>query len=179
VVGESTYPVMMIVAESIDADVTPAQIFVSGKAGRVHKETIFSNRGNVPLIVGCFGALPLDDELAMCRIIRATLKNAPLKTETLNQWLTLYLQTAGKHLEQLGMLWVDTDGGPVTVQPGESASISLMIRIPELPPASRYVAPVKWYDTNFEIIIIPMDADVVPKEPVAVPNRATRGRRPK
>jgi hypothetical protein len=180
VLGASHYPARLLVAESFDTEITPSQIMVARTAGRARKRIFVSNHGNVPVTVGTFGAIPLDDELAVCRIIRATLKHPPETIRTIDEWATRYLHEAGRHLEHLGMIWVDTEGDPVVVGPGETLPVDLTIRIPdELAPASRYTGIAKWYNTNLEITIVPTgDADDA-KDSTAAPSGGTRVRRPK
>lgn len=183
--GPATYPVKMLVAESIDIGIAPAQIFVSAKAGRVCKSAVFSNYGNVPVTVGCFGAVPLDDDRAGCRILRATLKDAPADTETISQWTSRYFHKAGEHLERLGMLWVETEGGPVTVGPGESALVNLKVRVPNLASGSRYIGIVPFYNANIEIVVVPetshgqKDPGDLATDSVVVPKGAEKARRSK
>jgi hypothetical protein len=177
--GDSTYPVELLVTEFMKTKIAPAQIFVPGAAGYAQKNIVVSNHGNVRVTVGSFGALPLDDELAMCRIIRAALKNAPANTETVHQWTTVYLRTAGDHLEHLGMLWVDAERGPIIVEPGQSVPVTLRIRIPENLPASRCYAVATFYDTSFQIVVVPTGAAVLRKDPAVLPKSAAEVRRPK
>lgn len=91
--------------------------------------------------------------------MRGTLKNAPAGCESINQWATRYLRKAGEHLEQVGALWVDTEGGPVIIEPGDSVPLTLMIRVPPQLPTGRHVGVVKWYDLDFEIVVVPTNID--------------------
>jgi hypothetical protein len=175
--GESTYPAELRVVESIDTDITPSQIFVPAIASRVRKTIVVTNNGNVPVTVGSFGGLPLDDELASCRAIRATLKNAPEDTETINQWASLLLRTAGEQLDRLGMLWVGLEGGPLTVEPGRSISADLMIRVPTLPHGSgRFHAVARCYDSAVEFVVVPSGLPSEGAEPPADSTPARAGR---
>jgi hypothetical protein len=180
VLDTSTYPVKLDVVESFGVEVTPTPIIVPRTAGRARKRIFVSNHGNVPITVGCFGAIPPDDEWAWCKIVRATLKHPPDNIKTIDDWITHYLHAAGRHLEQVGMLWVDVEGDRVVVEPGETVPVDLMIRVPdELGSCSRYTAIAKLYNENIEIIVVPTgDADDSKDSGVA-PSGAARVRRPK
>jgi hypothetical protein len=181
VLGTSTYPAKLLVGETRDTRVAPSQLFVTGGAGHAVKQIYVSNYGNVAVTVGCFGAIPLDNELAECFIIRATLKNPLDSPTTIDEWATRYLREAGKHLEEIGMIWVDTKDGPVDVAPGETVAVELMIRVGRLPSVvSRYSAIVKLLDTNFQIIIVPPGkANGDAHDSVAAAGDAPKARRPK
>lgn len=175
--GTSTYPVKLLVTETIDVVVAPSELMVPCRAGRYLKTVFVSNDGNVPVTVGRFGAIPLDDELAACRIIRATLQEAPENTNTINDWATRYLRKAGEHLKNTGLLWVDADA--VTIEPGATKPISLTIRVPDLPGGGRFVAILKLYDANIEITLVPTGTEQDPKDSSATSDGATKDRRSK
>lgn len=176
--GASTCAVNMFVPESIHIRVTPAQIIVANRPGKVSKNAVIINDGNVPVTVGSFGAIPLNDESAIYSITRAALENAPADLETFNQWTTHCFRAAADHVKNVGLLTVDLDGAPVTVAPGQSSLVTLSIIVPDLDQTHRYTVDVNVCNTEFEIIIAPAIGEFA-MESTAVRDAVKVKRRPK
>jgi hypothetical protein len=173
-VGEHAYPVRLEVTEDISLSATPSTILVENEpGGRAKRRVVYENTGNVPVTVGRLGALPLDEQLAECRTMRGMLADFGDKAETFDQWLTAYLRSGKKQLEKSGLLWVDAEKGPVTIQPGETAAVDLMIRMPDtLERSTRYYAIGFVYDVDLKFVIGPTGAT-----PTAAPHRKAQPRR--
>ena len=173
--GDKTYPAMLHVAEDFDVEVAPAQFYLSNHAGRFCKTAYVSNTGNVLVTLGSVGAITLDKKHAECTIVRSALRDVPKDVNTIDDWVTRYLNAAGEHLKHIGMLWVGVVGAPVQVEPGETVPVEFEFRVPELPNGS-YTAVVGIGNSAFEVIIVPGLHDVV-KEPTAARGDAVKVRR--
>jgi hypothetical protein len=155
-VGDHRYPVELHVAERMDLRVAPDRIVVEAHAGRHRKQVILSNRGNVPVRIGNIGAVVLDEELAACKTLRATLAEGLDKARTLDEWLTSYLHQGKRQLDSAGMLWVDLDDAPLDLAPGDTAMVDLTVRVPDsLDPRSRYEGVAFLYDNNLRFEVVP------------------------
>jgi hypothetical protein len=179
VLGAFSYPAILHVEETIDFSMSPDRVLVDNLPGsRAHKRVTFVNHGNVPLRIGRIGAVPLDDEMAVCRTIRATLANAG-KSETFNEWFTAYLREGKKQLEKSGLLWVEADSGPIDIAPGATVPVDFMVRIPDtLDPGGRYLAIANIYDSNLHFQLVPT-GDTRPSRPVPdAPTRSEGTREP-
>ena len=173
VLGERGYPVELHVTECVELEVSPETVVVENHPGtRTAKRVVFTNTGNVPLTIGNIGAVLLDEELIVCRTIRATLKEAGETANTLDQWISAYLRQGKKQLDAIGMLWVETDKAPVVLKPGQVVPVDLTIRIPDtLDPRSRYLGVAFLYDVNLAFEIVPTGAD---KRPAAAPGKRNK-----
>ena len=155
-IGDHRYPVELHVAERVDLQIAPERLLVENRPGRQHKQLILSNRGNVPVGLGSIGAVPLDDELAECKTLRATLAAGLDRAHSLDDWLTGFLNQGKKHLDSVGMLWVEVEGAPLQVAPGATLTADLSIRVPDsLDPRSRYLGVAFLYDNNLRFEVVP------------------------
>jgi len=160
VLGERSYPAELHVTENVDLAVNPETLIVENRPGtRVAKRAIFSNRGNVPLTIGNIGPVPLDEELIVCRTIRATLADAADSAKTFDDWMSAYLRQGKKQLDAIGMLWVETEGAPIVLQPGQVAPVDFTVRVPDtLDPRARYLGVAFLYEVNLTFAIVPTGA---------------------
>jgi hypothetical protein len=160
VLGEHTHPVRLEIAEDFSISATPSVLVIENKpGGRATRRVTYRNDGNMPLTVGPLGALPLDEQLAVCRTLRSMLEENAETAETADQWLTAFLRQGKKQLDKSGLLWVDAQGGPVTIEPGAMATVELMIRMPDtLTPKGRYFAIGFVYDIDLQFVVVPTGA---------------------
>jgi hypothetical protein len=175
VLGERSYPVELHVTERVDLQVSPDTIVIENRPGtRVEKRAIFTNAGNTPLTIGNIGAVPLDEELIVCRTIRATLDAVADTATTLDDWISGYLRQGKKQLDAIGMLWVETEKAPVVLQPGQVAPIDFRIRIPDgLDPRVRYLGVAFLYEVNLAFAIVPTGTTKRPVGAKRAPKRRT------
>jgi hypothetical protein len=155
--GDYRYPAELHVAEMLDFDMSPNPVIVENKPGaRAHKRVTFANRGNVAIEIGRIGAIALDDELAICRTIRATLNQAADEAKTFDDWLNAYLRQSNELLKKTGLLWVEGPEDPVQIVPGATVAVDFTIRIPDgLESNARYAAVANIYDDNLKILVVP------------------------
>jgi hypothetical protein len=182
--GDRSYPVQLHVTEHVELQVAPERIVVENRAGRQRKQAILHNHGNVPLRIGNIGAVVLDEELIACKTLRAMLAESGEAAKTIDDWISSYLRQGGKQLEAVGMLWVELEGAPVELAPGETASVELTVRVPDsLDPRSRYEGVVFLYDDNLRFVVVPTGADKrgpeIPSPPARrpAPKQSTRRRK--
>jgi hypothetical protein len=155
-IGDHRYPVELHVAERVDLQIAPGRLLVENRPGRQRKQLILSNRGNVPVGLGSIGAVPLDDELAECKTLRATLAAGKDRAHSLDDWLTGFLNQGKKHLDSVGMLWVEVEDAPLQIAPGATVTAALNVRVPDsLDPRSRYLGVAFLYDNNLRFEVVP------------------------
>ncbi|PXW28357.1 COG1470 family protein [Paraburkholderia caballeronis] len=156
-VGAHRYPVELHVTEHVQLDVQPAEIVVENQPGkRVTKTAVFTNAGNVPLVIGNLGPIALDDELIVCRTLRGTLRDADETVTLPQQWFNAWLRQGKKHFEEMGLLWVDVEGAPIELASGHSIAVELRVRVPDtLDPRTRYSAVGFLYDESIRFLIAP------------------------
>ena len=159
-VGDHRCPVVLHVAESVSLSVSPSVVSVENRPGsRLRKRLILNNSGNVPLVIGNIGAVILDDELGVCKTVRGMLAENTENVRTINDWVTAYLNEGKKQLDATTPLWADVEGAPFTLNPGETLSVDIAIRVPDsLDPRSRYQGVAFLYDTNIHFSVVPTGA---------------------
>lgn len=158
-VAGRTRPVIMHVAENFGLDITPTQLVVENRGGaKSKKQVLLTNFGNVPLAIEDNWVVPLDEDLLICRSLRATLKAVDDEKERkLEDYLAEMARQAGAALDRAGNLRVRNTKGAVTLQPGERQIIELEIQLPEkLDSRSRYSGRIPLYTTDLEFLIVPV-----------------------
>jgi hypothetical protein len=167
-VAGRTRPAVFYVTEMLALEVSPPRFVIENRPGeRVSKQIIVSNIGNVPITIGEFGPITLDDELLQCITGRAAVAHAD-ELETLDQYYVELLRQNKRVLESQGFLRVHNATGVVTIQPGEIRQIDLEIRVPEkLGKRSRYFGSIAIYTANVDFIVVPSAHGVTePEEPL-------------
>jgi hypothetical protein len=169
-VAGRTRPAIFYVTEMLALEVSPPRFVLENRPGeRISKQVVISNVGNVPITIGEFGAITLDDELLQCITGRAAVAHAD-ELETLDQYYVELLRQNKRVLESQGFLRVHNATGIVTIQPGEVRQIDLEIRIPEkLGKRSRYFGSVPIYTANLDFIVVPSAHGVTESEPEEPP----------
>lgn len=156
--GDQTWPVVFHVTEQIDVDISPNRLVVHNQAGAtVTKEIVIRNFSNVELEFEEISVVPLDDELAQCRILRAVANVIGSREESdLDEILTEFARQSKNVLDQAGLLRVRNRSGSFTLQPGELRRIEIEVRLPDtLEKRTRYRAVLPIYNADLTISIVP------------------------
>ena len=153
--------VVLHVVEAVNLEISPSEVVIENRPGaKITKRVVFSNRGNVPLNVGEIGAIPLDDELLQCRILRAAVAEVGRETQPLEEYVAEIARQAIKVLDQAGTLRVHNTAGPFVLQPGEVRPVDLEISVPDtLDKRTRYRAAAAIYTTDLEFVIVPAQGE--------------------
>ena len=164
-IGDQAQAVKLFVAENIDLDISPQRLVLPNVAGATAvRRVVFTNQGNVPLIIGEIGAVPRDDDLLVCRTLRAALKaiedeakeKEKEKTKSFDEYMGEIFHQAQVVLANAGILRVHNKAGVVTLAPGATQAIDLEIRLPDtLDKRTRYSASAAIYTSSLSFIIVP------------------------
>ena len=165
-IGDRIKPVTLNVVENIELNISPGRFVLANEAGAtVTRRVVLTNQGNVPLKIGEIGAVPLDDDLIVCRTLRAALKavdeDREKKTEkeeepTLSDYVAEIFHQAKIILDKAGNLRVHNKTGEVTIPPGGSTAIDLEIRLPDtLEKRTRYFGTAAIYTSQLTFVIVP------------------------
>jgi hypothetical protein len=165
-IGTQTRPVLVHVTEQISLSISPSRLVLENRAGATAiRQVLFTNQGNVPLTIGEIGAVPLDDDLLVCRTLRAALKSLDEKLAQesgrpqTSDYLGEVALQAKEVLDRAGALRVHNQEGAVALAPGESRLITLEIRVPDtLERRSRYRGQAAVYDADLSFVIVPITA---------------------
>ena len=161
-VGDQRVPVEIHVSEQVALEITPSELLVENRPGsRQLKQITLHNAGNVPLHIGNFGAVVLDDELVECKTVRAMLaEDDDQHPRSVHDWLSAYLRAGRRQLDGTGMLWVEASGTPLELVPGQTLNLGLTVRVPDnLDPRSRYRGVVFLYDLALVLTVVPIGID--------------------
>jgi hypothetical protein len=156
--ADQSWPVVFQVTERIDLDISPSVLVIHNRPGAtVVKEIVLRNDGNVELAIDEISAVPLDDELAQCRILRAVAAAIGSQEESdLDDILTEFAHQSKAVLDQAGILRVRNRSGSFILQPGEVRRIEVEIRLPDsLDKRTRYRAVMPIYNADLTISIVP------------------------
>jgi hypothetical protein len=156
--ADQTIPLVFHVTERIDLEISPKELVLHNQPGAlVTKDVVLRNLSNVELTIEEISAVPLDDELAQCRILRAVAAViGSLDESDLDEILTEFAHQSQRVLEQAGILRVRNRAGRITLQPGEVRRIQLEIRLPEsLERRTRYRGVLPIYNADLVISIVP------------------------
>ena len=156
--ADRTFPVVFHVVEQLSLEISPAQLVLRNDAGAtISKQVVLHNRGNVPLEIDELSAIPLDDELLNCRILRGVAAAVDSEEKIdLDSVLAAFARHSRLALDQAGILRVRNRSGRLTLQPGEIRAVTLEFRLPEsLEKRSRYRAILPIYTADLVIVIAP------------------------
>jgi hypothetical protein len=156
--ADQTWPVIFHVTEHVDLDISPGELVIHNQPGAtVTKEIVIRNLSNVELTIDETSAVPLDDELAQCRILRAVAAAIGSQKESdLDDILTEFAHQSKSVLDAAGILRVRNRSGRLTLQPSEVRRIELEIRLPDsLEKRTRYRAVLPIYNADLTISIVP------------------------
>jgi hypothetical protein len=149
-------PIVVHVTESMQLEISPVPVVVPNRPGETAKKrVVFRNGGNVPLVIGEIGGVPLDDELLECRSLRAALEVWGDEGGTVEGFLAESIRQARKVLQRAGVLRVHNPT-PLTLAPGEVRSVELEIRVPkDLDERTRYLGSAALYTSDLEFLVVP------------------------
>jgi hypothetical protein len=166
--------VVILVTEKVSLRVSPSELVIENLPGqKITKRVVFTNHGNIPLHIGEFGAIYLDDELLICRTLRAAAAAVDDELRPLEEYLaTILLQ--GKHVaESSGILRVHNLTGDINLQPGETQPVDLEIRVPEgLDKRGRFRGVFALYTTSLSLVIVPSSGPAAPEDSAPRTRRA-------
>jgi hypothetical protein len=176
-VGGQSQPVTMLVTEKVLLRISPAEVVVENLPGvKILKQVVLANKGNVPLSIGDFGAVYLDDELLICRTLRAAAAAVGDELRPLEEYLATILLKAKTVAESSGILRVHSPAGQITLQPGETRLLDLEIRVPEgLDKRGRYRGVFALYTSSLSFVIVPTAGPPAPE--VGAPASRRAGKR--
>jgi hypothetical protein len=164
-IGKQARAVTLYVAENIELSISPQRLVLPNVAGETAvRRVVLSNQGNVPLAIGEIGAVPLDDDLLVCRTLRAALKavaneakdEKQEETKCFDEYMGEIFHQAQIVLDKAGILRIHNKTGTVTLMPGATQAIELEIRLPDtLDKRTRYRGSAAIYTTSLNIVIVP------------------------
>jgi hypothetical protein len=156
-------PVVVYVTERVFLDVSPSVLTLENRPNqRFNKQVVFHNRGNVPLSIGELGAVFLDDDLLICRSLRAAAAAVGDELRELEEYLAQILLSTKQVAEHSGVLRIHNQSGKDTLQPGEVRAVNLEIRVPDgLYKRGRYRGVVALYNTDLTFVVVPVNGPVV------------------
>lgn len=153
--------VILHVTELVRLTVSPNQLVIENRPGRVQRRVVFSNDGNVPLTIGDLGPVVLDDEQLQCRALRAALAAGAREARGLDDLVMELARQAQAALAQAGFLGLRNPQGPVTLQPQEIRPVELEIRVPDkLDRHTRYSGALPIYTTDLSFLVVPAQTSV-------------------
>jgi hypothetical protein len=166
--AEHTWPVVMHVTEKLALEISPSRLVLHNNPGAtVTRQVILSNLGNVPITIEELAAIPLDDELLQCRLLRAVVAAiGDDEDQTIDSILTQFAHQGKSILAQAGLLRVRNRTGRLTLEPGQISPVELEFRLPStIDKRTRYRALVPIFTSDLEVIIAPAFDVLTPEKP--------------
>ena len=146
------YDVIFHVAESIDLEIAPREIYITAKSKSKIKKTIYiTNNGNVPLLIGEIGAIGLEENDILCRSIRGAVRQ--LKEVKMDTALEALVKELEKAYLESKVIFIRTTDQPVEVSPGDSIALELEITLPQLTKHHWYNGYLNLYNASVAIFI--------------------------
>ena len=145
------------VTELASVMVTPNLLVVESEpGGTVEKEAVIANHGNVDTRLDAYNALPLDDELLGCYVLRnAALAFSDREVGTLDELLGDVANATKAGFEAAGVAGVTLVDGSVTVPPGIAQTVKLRIDLPaHLRHGTRYVGSMPVGTSYLRLLIV-------------------------
>jgi hypothetical protein len=160
--GGRSRDVIIHVTEFVMLDISPGELVLENiPDARYVKRVVFTNRGNTPVQIGDFGAVPLDDERFDCRMLRAALKAVGDETHPLEEYVAEIARQSRDILQKAGHLRVKNTTGAFELAPGEIRPVDLEILIPgSLDRRTRYTGTVAIYTSDLDFVIVPAQGQV-------------------
>ena len=136
-VNDQKRDVVMHVTEDVSLQITPEEIVLDSVPGaKTTKTVVFSNQGNVPVVIRTIGTVVLDEELVHCRALRGAIADVGESMKTLDDFVAALGKRYKKLYETLA-LKVQNDA--VTLDPGDTKAIDVTVVLPDkLEKSSRY-----------------------------------------
>lgn len=129
--------VLVHVTEDVSLVLEPAELVLAHRpGGKVEKQVVFRNTGNVPVTIRSIGTVVLDEELAHCRALRGALADVGDTMKNLDDFVVALGRRYRAIYETLAL---KVHNEKVTLAPGTTEVVTLTIAVPEkLEPRSRY-----------------------------------------
>ena len=97
-VNDQKRDVVMHVTEDVSLQITPDEIVLDSVPGaKTTKTVVFSNQGNVPVVIRTIGTVVLDEELVHCRALRGAIADVGESMKTLDD----FVAALGKRYKKL------------------------------------------------------------------------------
>jgi hypothetical protein len=156
-VGGRTREVVMHITEVVQLDISPSQLVIENYPGAtIVKRVVFTNAGNVPLVLGDIGPVVLDETLLECRTGRAAIAAAGDRITGMDDYIAEVVRQTKVALEQTGLLRVHIPGGTLSLKPGDVHPTDVEIRVPDkVDPRARYLGVAAFYTSNLEFMLVP------------------------
>ncbi|HEX2368533.1 MAG TPA: hypothetical protein VHM94_04790 [Acidimicrobiia bacterium] len=173
-VGGASRPLVINVTERVAIDLEPTSLVIDNRPGEpVTKSVTITNRGNLPVVIGDIGAVPLDDEQKECRILRRAAE--ALDTEdpvTVDRLVEAIARAAKRVLDESGLLRVRNLTGTTELAPGQTMRLDLQIDLPTtLDPHTRYRGLVPIVTRDLQFVVVPYRIGTAPE---TIPEKKTR-----
>jgi hypothetical protein len=157
-VGGTSRPLIINVTERVAVDLEPNSLVIDNRPGEpITKSVTITNRGNLPVVIGDIGAVPLDDEQKECRILRRAAE--ALDTEdpvTVDRLVEAIARAAKRVLDESGLLRVRNLTGTTELAPGQTMRFDLQIDLPTtLDPHTRYRGTVPIVTRDLQFVVVP------------------------
>ena len=152
-----TRSVIIHVVESIDLDLEPRELVLDNLPGETaRKQVVVSNQGNVPLTIGDFGEILLDDDRHSQRVLHIFLDSIGAEPLPLEEYAALLLRESRQVIDEAGALQVKCVGGPFVLNPGDTQAVELEITLPpRLVANRRYKGRAVIYTDNLDFVVVP------------------------
>jgi hypothetical protein len=136
-VDDQKRDVVMHVTEDVSLQIMPDELVLDNVPGaKTTKTVVFSNLGNVPVLIRTIGTVVLDEELVHCRALRGALADVGGSMKSLDDFAVALGARYQKLYETL-VLKVQNEA--VTLDAGETRAIDITIALPDkLEKSSRY-----------------------------------------
>jgi hypothetical protein len=146
--------VVLHVIEDVALSIAPREIVIANRSGeRIQKRVVFTNEGNVPITVRPIGVVVLDEELAHCRALRGALEDVG---ETMKNLDDFAVALGRRYRALYQTLALRVQSAEVTIPPGETQAVDLMIALPEkLEPRSRYTGYAAISTSTLTFTVVP------------------------
>lgn len=155
------------VVERLYAIISPSKLYIEAKPGAtVEKQIFVRNNGNVPLVFADPGPVILETNFLECRTIRDVVRKMDKKETSLEQILCLAAEKLEELYDEGSSLKVRLQGKPITIAPGESEKIDLVITLPsKLKRPNRYTGSYTFYNAAIVFSVVPNIKPANIKEP--------------
>jgi len=157
-VGAVKRNVILHVTEKVQLEISPKIVFISCVAGATVEKTVaVRNAGNTPCHIGDQWAVVLEDDLVVCRTLRAAINAAGDDSNDANAILSDMVHEAQAALSKEGVLRVRNRSGSVALAPGDLRVLTLEIQVPtEVDHHSRYQASIPLYNATVSFVLTPV-----------------------
>lgn len=166
-------PVVIDVVATADIAIRPLPVLIDRGGGKAQTIAFAAeNRGNVTLMIDVTGDYSLGEEIAIFpeRAVRE-------REDALERLADLFARTIGtraqRAMREVGAVTLSMPGGAVPIAPGEAATITIAVTMPDgLSPGRRYRAFVPIYTADLELVVVTATKPL-PKEQPRERNRGT------